>query len=215
MNRTLLPLLLLALGALQSTAQAANLLVNPGFEADYTGWVTTGGPDLRSANPAPFEGTKYAFAIANAHFTLQQDVDLLAAGFLAADIDGGTLLARFGGWQAGFETQTDEGQIRLYFLDGSDNELGLESLPYFHSNMTWTEQSGSAMLLPGTRSLRFFFDGVRHDGSNNDAYLDAAYLEVAPVPLPAGLPLALSALASLGLVAGRARRRSPARPVHA
>lgn len=215
MQRILPSLLLLSLSAVQPTAQAANLLVNPGFEDGYTGWVTTGSPDLRTTNPAPFEGTNYAFAIANAHYTLQQDVDLLAAGFLAADVDGGTLLAHFGGWQAGFETQTDEGQIRLYFLDDTDNELGLTSLPYFHSNMTWTEQSGSAALLPGTRSLRFFFDGVRHAGSNNDAYLDAAYLEVAPVPLPAGLPLALSALASLGLVAGRARRRAQAHPVRA
>lgn len=208
MHRTLLATLLLMLFGIVSTSQAANLLVNAGFEDGYNAWSTTGAPDLRHADPAPFEGNNYAFSIANAHYTLQQDVSLLAAGFLAATIDSGALVAHFGGWQSGYETQSDEGQIRLLQLDGALQQLGATSLPYFHSNSTWVEQVGSVGLLPGTRTLRFFFDGLRHAGSNNDAYLDATFLEVAPVPVPGALPLGLSALVSLALLGRRARRRA-------
>jgi hypothetical protein len=208
MHRTLLATLMLILFGAMSSSQAANLLINPGFEDGYNSWSTTGAPDLRHSDPAPFEGNNYAFSIANSHYTLQQDVSLLAAGFLAEVIDSGALLAHFGGWQSGYETQSDEGQIRLLQLDDGLQLLDMASLPYFHSNSTWVEQSASIALLPGTRTLRFFFDGLRHAGSNNDAYLDATFLEVAPVPVPGALPLGLSALVSLALLGRRARRRA-------
>ncbi len=205
MHRSLLTVALCAALGAAPVARAANLLANPGFEAGYDAWVTTGDPDLRHADPPPFEGANYAFAAANAHYTLQQDVDLIAAGVLAAAIDAGKVMVRFGGWQAGFDTQTDEGQIRLHLLGAAADELAVVALPYFHSNMTWVEQAGQATLLPGTRSVRFFFDGVRHAGSNNDAYLDAAFVEAAPVPVPTSLSLAFTSLATLVLFGRRAR----------
>ena len=175
----------------------ANLLVNGGFESDFTGWVTTGGAAIRIASPAPQEGSKYAYGSNTALFTLRQDVDLLAAGFTAAAIDAGSLVAEFGGWQAGYQTQTDEGKISLLMLDASGGPIGNATLAFFHSNSTWALQSGSAPIVPQTRALQFLFEGVRHEGSNDDAYLDGAFVQVSAVPLPATLPLLLPALGVL------------------
>ena len=42
-------------------ASAANLLVNPGFEAGLAGWTTSGNAAIRTADPPAFEGTNYVF----------------------------------------------------------------------------------------------------------------------------------------------------------
>lgn len=196
---------LFALG-LAPLASAANLLVNPGFEAGLDGWSTSGNAAIRSANPPAFEGSNYVFGASTPLFTVSQVVDLLAGGVTADDIDAGALNLRFGGYQAGFGTQTDAGQITLRLRDAQGGELAAVSTPAFFSNETWVEQLGITFLRPGTRSVSFEFVGTRRVGSNNDAYLDAAFVEVAPVPLPASLPLLAG---GIGLLISR--RRSPLR----
>ncbi len=194
--------------ACASSGAHANLLVNPGFESGLTGWQTTGNVDLRTAlsEPDPYEGLNYIFGRNTALFSVRQDVDVLASGFTADAVDGGTLEVLFGGWQAGFETQTDEGQITVSMFDAQMAELGHLSLESFYSNNTWVEQSGVTPLLEGTRYLRYSFVGTRHSGSNDDAYLDAAYLEVRAVPEPETYALMLAGLA-LTVVAGKRRTK--------
>ena len=188
-------------------AGAANLLANPGFEAGLIGWEASGDAALRSANPLPFEGDFYVFGDSTPLFAVAQEVDLLASGTVSQQsIDDGVLKLVFGGYQAGFGTQIDAGQISVRLFGASGEQLNLVSLPSFFSNNTWIEQRGETFLLPGTRTVRFEFVGTRTAGSNNDAYLDAAFLEVAPVPVPASLPLLLTALGGLAL--RRARRGS-------
>lgn len=188
-------------------AGAANLLVNPGFEDGLNGWEASGGAAQRSANPLPFEGDFYVFGISTPLFAVAQEVDLLAGGTVSQQsIDDGALKLVFGGYQAGFSTQTDAGQISVRLFGASGEQLNLVSLPSFFSNHTWVEQRGETFLLPGTRKVRFEFVGTRKAGSNNDAYLDAAFVEVAPVPLPAGLPLLAVALGVCGAVSARRRR---------
>jgi hypothetical protein len=133
-------------------------------------------------------------------FSVSQVVDLVAGGLVnPTDIDRGVLKLVFGGYQAGFSGQTDAGQISVTLLDVGLNQLNAVSLPSFFSNGIWVEQRGETFLLPGTRNVRFDFIGTRKQGSNNDAYLDAAFLEVtpAPVPLPASLPLMAAAIGGL------------------
>lgn len=180
-------------------ATAANLLLNAGFESGLTGWTTSGNAAIRSANPPAFEGNNYVFGASTPLYTVSQVVDLLAAGVNANDIDAGALNLVFGGYQAGFSTQTDAGQITVRLLDASSTALNAVSTPSFFSNATWTEQRGTTFLLPGTRHVSFEFVGTRTAGSNNDAYLDAAFVEVQPVPLPAALPLLLGGLGLLAL----------------
>jgi hypothetical protein len=65
------------------------------------------------------------------------------------------------------------------FTDSAGNEIGRQSLDPFYSSSTWKEQSGEATIPSGARSIIYEFVGVREGGgSNNDAYLDSAYLEV-------------------------------------
>ncbi|MBK6659303.1 MAG: hypothetical protein IPG43_14645 [Proteobacteria bacterium] len=133
-------------------------------------------------------------------FAVSQVVDLVAGGPVnPTDIDRGALKLVFGGYQAGFSGQTDAGQISVTLLDVGLSQLNAVTLPSFFSNGIWVEQRGETFLLPGTRNVRFDFIGTRKQGSNNDAYLDAAFLEVtpAPVPLPASLPLLAVAVGGL------------------
>ena len=103
---------------------------------------------------------------------------------LVDEVDAGLVEAAYGGWQAGWRTQRDQGQISLHFLDVNESEIGVTELPFFFSNHTWVEQAGQAAVPPGTRAMRFQFEGVRLDGSNNDAFLDAAYLRLSLIPEP-------------------------------
>lgn len=188
-------------------ANAANLLVNGSFENGLDGWTTTGNAAIRTANPLAFDGTNYVFGASTPLYSVSQVVDLLAGGVNAGAIDAGALNLRFGGYQAGFSIQQDAGQITVRLLDALGTPLAAVSTPSFFSNAIWTEQAGNTLLLPGTRSVSFEFVGTRESGSNNDAYLDAAFVEVAPVPLPATLPLLAGALGVLA-----ARRRGTSRP---
>ncbi|MBL8533940.1 MAG: PEP-CTERM sorting domain-containing protein [Betaproteobacteria bacterium] len=194
--------------ACASSGAHANLLVNPGFESGLTGWQTTGNVELRTAvsEPDPYEGVNYIFGLNTPSFSVRQDIDVLTSGFSADAVDSGTLEVLFGGWQAGYQTQTDEGQITVSMLDAQLAELGHLSLESFYSNSTWVEQSGVTPLLEGTRYLRYSFVGTRHSGSNTDAYLDAAYLEVRAVPEPETYALMLAGLA-LTVVAGKRRTK--------
>jgi len=127
-------------------------------------------------------------------FTVWQDISLAELGLDASIVDSGTAMIDFGGWQSGWNTQTDAGQISVKFLDENLLEVGTSLLPFFFSNHTWVQQAGQATVVSGTRSVRYHFEGVRTGGSNNDAFLDAAYLNVSAVPLPAALVMMLPAL---------------------
>lgn len=194
--------------ACASSGAHANLLVNPGFESGLTGWQTTGNVELRTAvsEPDPYEGVNYIFGLNTPSFSVRQDIDVLTSGFSADAVDSGTLEVLFGGWQAGYLSQTDAGQITVSMLDKDLTGIGHVSLASFYSNNTWVEQSGVTPLLEGTRYLRYTFAGVRHTGSNTDAYLDAAYLEVRAVPEPETYALMLAGLA-LTVVAGKRRTK--------
>ncbi len=196
----------LALSLCAGPVAAANLLVNPGFEDGLNGWEISSTATIRTADPDAFEGTNYVYGQNTAFFGVTQVVDLLLGGVPAGEIDRGALNLVFGGYQAGYRTQRDFGQITVRLLDGGGTQLTAVSTPAFFSSSTWVEQRGEIFLLPGTRSVSFEFAGTRRDGSNDDAYLDAAFLDVAPapVPLPAALPSMVGALGALAL---RRRRR--------
>ena len=197
--------LLMALMAINAQAATGNLLSNPGFESGLDSWQHWGNAAIRVASPAPYEGSKYLFGERTASFSVWQDIDILAAGLAAAEIDAGRYTADFGGFQAGWNTQTDYGRISLHFYDDQLAEIGSSSLPGFYSNNTWVEQAGAAAVLAGTRTIRYQFVGTRVEGLNDDAYLDAAYLTVAAVPEPESYALMLAGLAVVGVMA---RKRS-------
>lgn len=198
----------------------ANLISNPGFEIGSVGdtvitdWQSSGGAKIRNIDPEAYELENYIFGQSTPEFSVWQDIDLLSSGFSESVIDTGTQNIVFGGWQSGW-SNNDEGQISIYLFDVDMLEIGVTSLSAFTSDHLWVEQSGTADLLTGTRFIRYEFTGTRIGdmtnseppkiNKNNDAYLDAAYLDVVVVPVPAAVWLFGSGL--IGLI-GLARRKA-------
>ena len=199
--------------ALCSFNVQANLISNPGFESGLTDWQSSGDATIRVQDPLAYEGTNYVFGqssvtvpLGTERFKVWQDIDLLGSGFTSTQIDTGNLDIVFGGWQSGWNAM-DYGQISVRLLDASMVEIfgGLTSLAAFTSDHSWVEQSGITDLLVDTRFVRYEFTGTINFGKNTDAYLDAAYLKV--VPVPAAVWLFGSGL--IGLIA-LARRKAQA-----
>jgi hypothetical protein len=189
-----------------SVSTNANMLLNPGFEAGVlTSWQSLGNASIRTADPLAYEGQNYIYGESTALFRIWQDVNLADQGVSLTDIDAGVLDLEFGGWQSGCNSQTDNGQIVIHLLDANMTEIGIDSLPSFFSNHTWVEQSATTALLENTRFVRYEFIGTRTGGSNNDAYLDAAFLNVAPVPIPAAFLLFGSGI--IGLLCTRTKQK--------
>jgi len=183
----------------------ANLLVNAGFEDNLNHWSAIGTAKIRTSDPAPYEGSRYLYGRGQ-EFTVWQDVDLLGNGYSVSDLDAGTLTLQFGGWQSGWG-DGDIGQIAIMQLASDMSVISSANLNSFTSNKIWEEQVGETGLIAGTRYLRFEFHGDRHAGVNNDAYLDAAYLSVAAVPIPSAVLLFGSALVGFAGL-GRKKRSS-------
>ena len=125
-----------------------NLLTNGGFESGLTGWTASPSGAAQSAGPDPWEGSNYFFASTNPVTTLDQRVDLIAAGVLPVDIDTKNLSLVFGGRaRSANETPVDTGAITLTFYDvnnavsgNSDGRrqqrqrpLGADRRPHVHS----------------------------------------------------------------------------------
>ena len=136
-----------------------------------TGWtVQTGVLNVRTSNPAPFEGAGY-FGFGNSATSLAyQDIDVSGD---SASIDNNQAMIAAGWRQAGFG-DGDTGEVILDFLSAAGVSLGTVASGLFTSSQVWTERSIAPTSLPvGTRTVRFKLRGVRAAGSNLDAYFDA------------------------------------------
>jgi PEP-CTERM motif len=213
-----------ALLALAGTAQAG--LVNGSFEtllvpmpaANYVitnqsnvpGWQTSAtdgnieiwqqpGPDP-TTTPADM-GIRYAELNATQTSTLYQDISGIAAGDVV-------------GWQLSHRGRFGTDTMNLSITDfGADNLFGtaddvlLLSRNLTDDNTAWGHYSGTGLVALGNR-VRFAFAAISSTGPDNTYgnFLDAADFGVgvgAPVPEPASVLLAATAL----LAAGAARRR--------
>lgn len=166
---------------------SANLLENPGFELGLSNWVTDYGT-IRGEDPLPHGGSQYFMGARGgpaASYTYQV-VDLVAEGFSVTVIDSGLLDIHYGGWQSGWDTQQDSGKIETIFSDGI-SILGSSNLGWFYSNHTWVLHETTVDIPAGTRSVTFGFYAQRYHGTNNDGYLDDAFMEVVPEPMSVAL----------------------------
>ena len=159
-------------------AREENLLVNPGAETgDVDGWLATAGYSTRSGDPDPYEGSYYFFAGAGPTHTLEQTVDLMAPGLPAAILDSGTLSTHVGGYQHSWWQQADQGQITVEFQDASGIALETFVGPVL-AVTEWTLVDDERIVPVGTRFIHFLFTATRQAGSNNDAYLDGAFVKI-------------------------------------
>lgn len=212
------PVLSLAFGAAllaaaPATAATQNLIVNGTFDNFTTGW--TGVYQTRAADPVIDTGS-YFFAGPGAFHMIFQDY-ALSTDQLASLSGSGlsfTLSADLFGWH----TQQDRGTLSVFFRDADENRIGsatlMSSTLYSGSWDLEIEaggkyfQSVSGFVPQETASLSFVITSTRiGGGTNNDGYIDNASFtmaEVAPVPLPAALPLLGAGVLAM---AGVARRR--------
>ena len=160
-----------------------NLLSNGSFESGLAGWTTNPGSSVTTSSPvgSPFDGTYFFNAGQVADGSALQTVNLVAAGYTAAQIDGGGLFAEFSGRvRTAPESPADLGKITIRFLDASSNVISQTTLQAQGASDRW-ELIGSRVAVPaGTRSIQYLFEAVRLSGSNDDASLDNAVLKLVP-----------------------------------
>jgi hypothetical protein len=159
-------------------------LENPGFENISNGhinsWITDGA-SVRHSDPRPYKGKNYLIgSINNKKLThTYQVVDLLKNGYSAKDLDSGNMLIKYGGYQSGWKTQKDYGVIEVICQDANHKEISRDNTKGFYSNHKWVKRYSLIWIPKGTRYVKYIFIAHRLQGSNNDAYLDEAFLYTA------------------------------------
>ncbi len=148
-------------------ASEQNLLTNPGFESGLAGWTANPNGATQSSSPAPWDGSNYFTGGTNADTTVQQSVDLLAAGFTPAQLDSQDFVAVFGGRvRSAAESPADTGAITLTFLAANGTAISHLTVPAQNTSDRW-QLIGSRLTLPvGTRKLIFTFEAVKQDRPN-------------------------------------------------
>ena len=103
-----------------------------------------------------------------------------AAGFTVEDLDSQDWVVMFGGRIRTLDpAPRDQGLIKLDFLDGTGTVRAVGGLGAAQNLSDRWELTGGRLRLPaGTRSLRFRFEANRQSGTDNDSYLDGAFLQV-------------------------------------
>jgi parallel beta-helix repeat protein len=161
-----------------------NLLSNPSFETGTGSWTVNVGGATQGAAPAPFAfgGSQYFAPGAVATGFAEQTVDLVAAGYSAAQLDSQTLVAAFGArLRSGNEFPPDDGRLLLTFLDASGNAVTAPTIITSADVSDRWELAGARVSVPaGARSVKFRFEALRRSGTTNDAFLDGAFLDVRP-----------------------------------
>jgi hypothetical protein len=156
-----------------------NRLANAGFEADLANWVANAGAAIRSTGPVAYEGGKYFSAGNVEEGFVQQTIDLLGAGYSAAQLDSQDLEVVFGGrLRSAAETLVDRGEVRVTFLAANLAALGTTTVVADNPSDRWSLVGGRTDIPVGARSVRFEFRAYRDSGASNDAWLDQAFLYV-------------------------------------
>ncbi|MBC9882178.1 LEPR-XLL domain-containing protein, partial [Bradyrhizobium sp. INPA01-394B] len=157
----------------------SNLLTNGDFENGLTGWTVTAGGATVTPGLVAWSGQSTFQSGPAANAVAQQNVDLLAAGYSANDIDSGSLKLAFGGRVAPL-TSSVSAQISIVFRDGANNAIGdAVVVPAGADLGRWLRVFSTVYIPAGARTAQFLFGVSKSDGSQG-ALLDAAYLAVVP-----------------------------------
>jgi hypothetical protein len=161
------------------------LQVNGGFESLLTNWqVIAGNPTTLTSTGgegAPYAGSRFLYGGRNAggDMVVRQDIDLLAAGFTASDLDGGAAVdaeARLRN-AYGADTFDDQVYLRVAYLNALGQELAsIRSM--VPGNNFWVQRTLGGLLPPGTRQLRLEVVGKHRRDANNDSMADEVIARV-------------------------------------
>jgi len=205
------------ISSVSAQTTTGNLLINPGAElgtgtnpGTVTGWAPGGtsnpGRDNGTFDPVipPHSGSFDFYGHTGSSGTLDQTINLLAAGLTPAQLIGATANYDFfanslqqGGAGGSLD---DTAGVKLNFLGATSVILGTASSGEIISNEVWGKTSGSAPIPTGTVAIDYQIFFTLHGGSDLDAFVDDVSLTVTTVPEPGTLALAFACLGLLALI---------------
>jgi len=189
MNRTILEILfiaILAIGciALYAGSYDTNLLLNPGFESGFDNWTTTNGGDGWAVYDSGHNESAKCVVSSYQWCTKKQEVDLLAAGFTAAELDNNPILVNYSEWYYAWWGGKYYVTVTAYNASHSTvttSTIGSSGNPIVLANETgWGQFTGSFVFSPGVRYIEFFVGGMdtRYWGGQFGTVFDDASLSL-------------------------------------
>jgi predicted phosphodiesterase len=155
------------------------LQTNGGFEQAFTGWqAVEGRPATLTASSgkgAPYSGVRFLHGGLNpaGQAVTRQEIDLLAAGFTAQDIDAGAMLDAEAWLRNWFGAGTFDDQVYCRVACVNDGGEELSSIRcLIAANDTWLRRAFSGRVPPGTRRLRLEIVGKHRRDLDNDSMAD-------------------------------------------
>ena len=159
-----------------------NLLLNPGAEEDTLFWTVEEGilESLEAEvcfGTSPHSGQRY-FAIGglceeSPYALAWQEADI---SMLADTIDNGQSAVLYGAWLSDYGG-SDEPAFSVRFYDENGEWLGTSDT-ISSTNSSWESFQNAYPIPVGTRKLRFVMTGTRNSGTDNDSYLDDAFMRI-------------------------------------
>ncbi len=172
---------------------AQPLQANGGFEALFTNWNViegnplvldgTGGKGNAHGGAWFFHGGKNTSA---SNAIVRQEIDLLAAGFTASDLDTGAALDTQVWLRNLYNAGTFDDQVfcRIAYLDAASNEIAAIRC-MVAGNSAWFQKSLYGLVPSGTRKLRVEIIGRHRRDLDNDSMADDVVVRLQqPFPLP-------------------------------
>lgn len=163
---------------------------NGGFESQLLSWQRlTGNAAALTASGgrgSPHGGSYFVYGGASpgGDTVLRQEIDLIAAGFTAADLDGGAAVDAEAWLRNEFGAGTFDDQVffRVAYLNEAGAELSSVRC-MVAGNSVWIPRTVTGLLPPGTRKLRAEIVGRHRRGANNDSMADDVIVRLQEAPV--------------------------------
>lgn len=166
------------------------LQINGGFEASFANWLIVAGRPAPLSSSAghgsPHSGTLFMYGGLNpgGDSTIRQEIDLLAAGFTANDLDGGAAVESEAWLRNEYGAGTFDDQVfaRVAYLDGTGGELASVRC-MVPANNVWVPRTFGGLLPQGTRRLRTEIVGRHRRDTDNDSMADDVVVRLQEAPV--------------------------------